>query len=795
MATVRRLLAAKVAPTSVFRKTTALHVAAAHGRAEVIEAILDHGVAVDFVANGVTALLVAARKGKVAALEVLLNRGASVIYREGNGETALHFAASYDHVKAVQLLVEHGAQMNAVTTRSPLRSALMYTETFKGFAALLDLGADANIAASKYDTETILHAAVRDGKVRAVALLLAHGADPLRVDHNGKTAIELARAGEKSEHREILELLAAPPAPPASPVKPRGRAGKPVHTVLSAVPLSHAGGVTAVAWGGDRIATVGFDNYLRVWDAVSGDALWSKRVSSGDAPFALEFSPDGAVVVSGNKAPSIFDAATGDKLAQGEPNKHRLNGVVVTDTLVVTMTEGWWMSVVDRATGATVERCKMSLPPSGLALSPAGDRVLVVSNEGRSLLSLPDLTPLVEEAGLLFTEFGWDAGGPWVGNDGRLLRLDPTTLAVRSETAGIPGRVYATAGNAVITWEREGRVRLIDPSGPTVRAEWPSETLFACRASRSGDEFAVACGRGIHVRDARTGQVRLGAPRSLLRAREIALDPDGSVVAWDSGWGSALYRWGGTPAIVDPPRQSRQLVAIVAGGPVWWVAEGDADALVFCARSGEELRRLALPTELRGARAVLSPDGGHLLARDDQKAWSMDLESGKIGWTANAPVCALAPLGNDGFAYAVGRRVHIMDRFGVEQVAFDVALVSFGELIELRWLPARDWIACLLGNDVRVHDRSTGAEVAWYPSSKASGGYSTSQHGCFRMASDDEARRLAIVAFDRVQVWNLDTHKEEPALTGAGSLDFGAMWPDGTGFVAAGAAGVVMWTW
>ncbi len=131
----------------------------------VVQAFLDHpGTKLEArAANGNTALMMAAFKRNRPAVEALLARSAAL---DQPGWTALHYAAASGDEDIVRLLLARGAKVDAV---SPLASGAY----------------------------TPMMMAAREGHDGAALVLIAHGADRLRTNSEGLTAVQLAdRAGK-----------------------------------------------------------------------------------------------------------------------------------------------------------------------------------------------------------------------------------------------------------------------------------------------------------------------------------------------------------------------------------------------------------------------------------------------------------------------------------------------------------------------------------------------------------------------------------------------------------------------
>lgn len=116
---------------------------------------------------GESALMMAALHGNLVWCERLLARGASI---NKPGWTPLHYAATGPEPKVVKLLLERGAVVDA---ESP-------------------------------DKTTPLMMAARYGKEESVTLLLAHGADPKRINARNMNAADFARGGGREWLAERL---------------------------------------------------------------------------------------------------------------------------------------------------------------------------------------------------------------------------------------------------------------------------------------------------------------------------------------------------------------------------------------------------------------------------------------------------------------------------------------------------------------------------------------------------------------------------------------------------------------
>ena len=140
---------------------------------DVFKVFLDHpGTDLEAeAANGNTGLMMAAFKRNRPAVEALLAKGAAV---NRPGWTALHYAAASGDEDIVRLLLARGAQVDAVSPR----------------------------ASGGY---TPMMMAAREGHDGTALVLIAHGADSMRRNSEGLTAVQLAERAGKPRVARALE--------------------------------------------------------------------------------------------------------------------------------------------------------------------------------------------------------------------------------------------------------------------------------------------------------------------------------------------------------------------------------------------------------------------------------------------------------------------------------------------------------------------------------------------------------------------------------------------------------------
>nr|KAF6285197.1 ankyrin repeat domain 27 [Myotis myotis] len=151
-----------------------LHVAALHGRADLIPLLLKHGANVAARnANQAVPLHLACQQGHFQVVKYLLDSNAKPNKKDVSGNTPLMYACSSGHHEVAALLLQHGASINASNNKG----------------------------------NTALHEAVIEKHVFVVELLLLHGASVQLLNKRQCTAIDYAEQNSK-----IMELLQVVPS-------------------------------------------------------------------------------------------------------------------------------------------------------------------------------------------------------------------------------------------------------------------------------------------------------------------------------------------------------------------------------------------------------------------------------------------------------------------------------------------------------------------------------------------------------------------------------------------------------
>ncbi|KAL6133247.1 hypothetical protein ACLB2K_065484 [Fragaria x ananassa] len=217
-------------------KLSALHVAAASGRIEVLSMLLDRSVSPGIVnRHKQTPLMLAAMHGNIACVRKLIQAGANILMFDSlNGRTCLHYAAYYGHSDCLQAFLS-AAQSTTVANSwgfarfvnirdgsgaTPLHLAARQSRA-ECVHVLLDSGAlvCASTGGYSYPGSTPLHLAARAGSLDSIRELLAWGADRLHLDSSGRIPYLVALKHKHQACAAILNPSSAEPLVWPSPLK------------------------------------------------------------------------------------------------------------------------------------------------------------------------------------------------------------------------------------------------------------------------------------------------------------------------------------------------------------------------------------------------------------------------------------------------------------------------------------------------------------------------------------------------------------------------------------------------
>ncbi|KAF5744614.1 putative E3 ubiquitin-protein ligase XBAT31 [Tripterygium wilfordii] len=222
--------------STVYDRQSALHIAAANGRIEILSMLLERSVDPDMVnRHKQTPLMLAAMHGKISCVKKLLEVGANILKFDSlHGRTCLHYASYYGYSDCLEAILS-AAQSSHVAVSwgyarfvnirdgkgaTPLHLASRQRRP-ECVHILLDNGALACSSTGGYGSpgSTPLHLAARGGSLDCIRELLAWGADRLQRDASGRIPYEVALKHKHGACSALLNPSSAEPLVWPSPLK------------------------------------------------------------------------------------------------------------------------------------------------------------------------------------------------------------------------------------------------------------------------------------------------------------------------------------------------------------------------------------------------------------------------------------------------------------------------------------------------------------------------------------------------------------------------------------------------
>lgn len=509
----------------------------------------------------------------------------------------------------------------------------------------------------------------------------------------------------------------------------------------SRLAAGHTGPVNDVALSPDsgRLATVGDDGTLRIWDAASGAEILTLTHSAAGLPvYSVAFSPTGdrLATASFDQTAKIWDAKTGRELLTLTGHKDWVVGVAFSpaEEMIATgsqdgtaiiwdATTGKILLTLDSSSGGTIGHMAAI---NRLAFNPQGDRLATASDDGKIVI--------------------WDTSSGQA-----LLTLEGHTGPVYDVTFNPQGDRLASASvdGTIKIWESgSGReVRTLRHS----RTGWATSVAF----NSTGTWLASAGEDGrVVIWDATTGRERFTLTGHSGAINGLAISPirnagsargerlasasaDGQVRLWQITGNEASLTLpplanhrGPVYGIAIAPSGSRLATSGSEGTVKIWEAAPDKNRLLHTLVS----------TSTTGAlyAVTFSPDGESLAAAGEEGTVTV--------WETTSP--ALAESGADAGLRLTGHN---------------------GPIYALAFSPSGNRLASA-GEDgtARLWDSTSGEGIAVLPASAAeAGGNSGPIYG---LAFNPGGNFLAMA--DRngsVKIWDVDTSQQIASLPSSGT--------------------------